>query len=83
MCFLRLYRQNTVKERIANDTPIILDRIIWLEPLFVCELLPVSGVFAVVSAASAVFASFWPSIVSSSCALSSVCESSTTFIVIV
>ena len=65
-----------------NEAPIILDRIIWLEPLFVCELLPVSGVFAVVSADSAVFVSFWSSIVLSSCALSLVCGPSTTFIVI-
>ena len=53
-CFLRLYRQNTAKERIANEAPIILDRIIWLEPLFVCELLPVSGVFAMFSADSVI-----------------------------
>ncbi len=57
MCLLRLYRQNAIKERMANEAPIILDRIIWLEPLFVCELLPVSGVFAMFSADSAVFVS--------------------------
>ena len=58
VCLLRLYRQNVIKERMANEAPIILDRIIWLEPLFVCELLPVSGVFAVVSVVSVVFVSF-------------------------